>query len=216
MIKAVVFDVYGTLFDVHSVVEKCESYFPTKGKDLSKLWRNKQLEYSFLRQLMGTYETFLTITKEALAYSCESLNLSLEKETEEILIKEYFNLTLYKEVEEVLDALKHKKLAVFSNGSRDMLEPLIANSPLFTKDIVLLSVDDRKVFKPTPMSYQIVLKSLDVSREEVLFVSSNTWDIAGAKNFGFKTAWINRQKQVFDQLGVKPDFEYYDLRGLLN
>ncbi|MFD2213155.1 haloacid dehalogenase type II [Metabacillus endolithicus] len=215
MIKAIVFDVYGTLFNVHSVVEKCNSLYPGKGHELSELWRRKQLEYSFLRQLMGHYETFLTITKESLAYSCKSLSLPYNSEIEEILINEYVNFALYDEVEEVLAALENIKIALYSNGSLDMLKPLIHNSSINKKDIMLVSVDERKEYKPTPMSYQFVLKKLNVEREEVLFVSSNTWDIAGAKHFGFRTAWINRDNRVFDYLGTFPDNEYNNLKGII-
>lgn len=215
-IKVVVFDVYGTLFNVYSLEQQCEKLFPSKGRELCELWRRKQLEYSFLRQLMGTYEPFYTITKDALIYSCKVLDLPYNDVKIQELLDGYSHLKLYEEVEGVLTSLKDKQLAVFSNGSLDMLKPLINESPLKEINIKVLSVDEAKVYKPTPMSYQIVLKQLNASREEVLFVSSNTWDIAGAKNFGFNTAWINRQKVVFDHFGVTSDAEYPDLLGLID
>lgn len=215
-IKVIVFDVYGTLFNVYSVEQQCEKLFPGKGRELCELWRRKQLEYSFLRQLMGTYEPFYTITRNALTYSCRQLELPYNDQKIENLLDGYLHLKLYKEVEYVLKSLEDKQLAVFSNGSLDMLKPLIKESPLKDINLKVISVDEAKVYKPTPMSYQIVLKQLSVNREEVLFVSSNTWDIAGAKNFGFNTAWINRQKIIFDSLGVTSDAEYTDLLGLIN
>ncbi|WP_319005472.1 haloacid dehalogenase type II [Metabacillus litoralis] len=215
-IKVIVFDVYGTLYNVHSVVKKCDELYPGKGKELSELWRRKQLEYSFLRQLMGTYEPFHKITKDALMFSCKALDLPFNEEKTHLLLDAYLHLTLFEEAEQVLSVLKDKQLAVFSNGSLDMLEPLIKESPLKRMDITMISVDEGKVFKPTSMAYQLVLKKLHVSREEVLFVSSNTWDIAGAKNFGFNTAWINREEKVFDHLDVSPDDEYSNLLCLLD
>jgi 2-haloacid dehalogenase len=129
-IKAFVFDVYGTLFDVHSVKKKGDELFAGKGEELSKVWRQKQLEYSFLRQIMGNYESFLTITRDSLRYALHSLELKYSKEHEDALIEEYTKLSHYPETEKVLSQLKHKKLAIFSNGSHDMLDPLIDQSGL--------------------------------------------------------------------------------------
>ncbi|MGR3766238.1 haloacid dehalogenase type II [Rossellomorea sp. NS-SX7] len=215
-IKAFVFDAYGTLFDVHSVIEKCNEMFPGKGKDISGIWRQKQLEYSFLRQLMGRYTTFFEITRDALRYACNEAGAELSNETERELLDSYLKLHHYEETEEVLMKLKSYQTAIFSNGSFDMLSPLVEQSPFASLLDEVLSVDEVKQFKPTPMSYQLVLERLGVRREEVLFMSSNTWDIAGASSFGFYTAWINRQGKGMDELGVKPDYEYGDLRGILN
>lgn len=214
-IKALVFDVYGTLFDVYSVKEKCNELFHGKGEEISILWRQKQLEYSFLRQLMGQYEPFINITKDSLKYAVNKLNLEYNEEKENALLEAYKNLSYYPEVETVLNQMKPKKLAVFSNGSRDMLEPLIQNSglsPLFDE---IISVDDIKQYKPTPASYSYGLKILGLQREEVLFMSSNGWDISGAKNFGFKTAWINRNNLPVEELNLKPHAIYSDLNGIL-
>ncbi|WP_273131296.1 haloacid dehalogenase type II [Bacillus weihaiensis] len=212
----IVFDVYGTLFDVHAVIETCEELFPRKGKQISELWRKKQLEYAFLRQLMGTYEPFSIITKEALHFACESLGVTINQESEDKLLNAYNRLKLFDEVEGVITSIQDRRLAVFSNGPFSMLEPLLEQSALRNKNIMALSVDDKKAFKPTPIAYQWVLSKLNVSREQVLFVSSNTWDIAGAKTFGFETAWVNRQGAVFDKLGVTPDYIIKDLGGLLS
>ncbi|BCB06031.1 haloacid dehalogenase type II [Bacillus sp. KH172YL63] len=213
-IKAFVFDAYGTLFDVHSVIEKCNELFPDKGEEISQVWRQKQLEYSFLRQLMGTYATFFSITKDALHYACVQAEVDLTDEKEKVLLEAYLKLTHYDEVESVLDRLQSYQTAIFSNGSPDMLSPLVDQSPFSHLLDRVLTVNEVKQFKPTPMSYQLVLKELGVKREEVLFMSSNPWDIAGAANFGFNTAWINRQDKVMDELGVKPDYVYKDLTGI--
>jgi 2-haloacid dehalogenase len=214
--KAFVFDAYGTLFDVHSVIEKCNELFPGKGKEISGVWRQKQLEYSFLRQLMGRYGTFLEITRDALQYACKDVGAELSEETEKQLIDSYLKLQHYEETEEVLRKLQPYRTAIFSNGSFDMLTPLINQSPFSRLLDDVLSVDEVKQFKPTPMSYQLILEKMGVRREEVLFMSSNTWDIAGAASFGFHTAWINRQGKEMDELGVKPHYEYGDLSGILD
>ncbi|MCA1055009.1 haloacid dehalogenase type II [Rossellomorea aquimaris] len=214
-IKAFIFDAYGTLFDVHSVMEKCNELFPGKGESISGIWRQKQLEYSFLRQLMGRYTTFREITKDALRYACKEAGAELSRDAEEELMASYLKLKHYDETEEVLEKLKSHQTAIFSNGSFDMLSPLVEQSPFASLLDEVLSVDEIKQFKPTPMSYQLVLDKLGVRREEVLFMSSNTWDIAGASSFGFHTAWINRKGVTMDELGVEPDYEYRDLRGIL-
>lgn len=214
-IKAFVFDAYGTLFDVHSVIEKCNELFPDKGKEISQVWRQKQLEYSFLRQLMGTYTTFHSITRDALHYACVQVGVDLTDDKEKELLDAYQELTHYEEVGGVLGELKSYQTAIFSNGSLDMLSPLVEQSSFGHLLDEVLTVDEVKQFKPTPMAYQLVLKKLGVKREEVLFMSSNPWDIAGAANFGFHTAWINRGDKVMDELGVKPDFVYRDLNGIL-
>jgi 2-haloacid dehalogenase len=215
LIKALVFDVYGTLFDVYSVKEKCDELFDGQGEEISILWRQKQLEYSFLRQLMGQYEPFIDITRDSLKYAVNKLNLEYNQEKELVLLEEYKNLSHYPEVETLLTEMKSKKLAVFSNGSRDMLEPLIQNSGLSSLFDEIISVDDIKQYKPTPASYSYCLKVLGLEREEILFMSSNGWDITGAKNFGFKTAWINRNKLPIEELNQKPHAIYTDLNGIL-
>ncbi|PLT33355.1 haloacid dehalogenase type II [Bacillus sp. V5-8f] len=214
-IKAFIFDVYGTLFDVHSVKEKCDELYGGKGEEISLLWREKQLEYAFLRQLMGRYDTFVNITKDSLKYSLKKLKLEHSIQNEQALIEAYKNLAYYPEVENVLTQLRHKKLSVFSNGSRDMLEPLLHNSGLSSLFDEVISVDDMKQYKPTPASYGHALNILGLEREEVLFMSSNGWDISGARNFGFKTAWINRNNLPVEELNLEPDRIYSDLKGIL-
>ena len=214
-IKALVFDVYGTLFDVNSVKEKCDELYKGHGEEISVSWRQKQLEYFFLRQLMGQYEPFSKITLDALKYTLQKLNLEFSEEEGQVLMEAYTQLEVYPEVERVLNGMKAKKLAVFSNGSRDMLEPLIRNSGLTSLFDEVISVDDIKQYKPTTASYAYALKTLGVRREEVLFMSSNGWDISGAKNFGFQTAWINRAELPVEELGMAPDGIYKDLNGIL-
>ena len=199
---AIVFDAYGTLYDVHSVVQRCESFFPGTGARLSQLWRTKQLEYTWLRTLMGRYVPFSTITREALAYSCEALSLELSVARMEALMAEYNMLAPFPEVPKALQTLKIRK-AILSNGSPDMLEPLVRHSGLALDAV--LSVDEVKLFKPARQVYELAVRRLGVPKERIGFVSSNGWDAMGAKSFGFTVFWINRTGAPVDRLGFEPD-----------
>ena len=198
--EAFVFDAYGTLYDVHSVVQRCESCFPGKGAQLSALWRAKQLEYTWQRSLMQRYVPFSTVTREALAYSCEALKLELSVAQMEALMSEYLNLSVYPEVPATLRKVGSKK-AILSNGSPDILLPLVKNSGLEFDAVI--SVDELKVFKPAPQVYELAVKKLNT--RNIGFVSSNCWDAIGAKSFGFTVYWINRAGAPMDRTGFKPD-----------
>jgi 2-haloacid dehalogenase len=201
-VDALVFDAYGTLYDVHSVAQRCESFFPGAGQRLSQLWRAKQLEYTWLRSLMRRYAPFSVVTREALAYSCEALSLKLGVTQMEALMAEYLMLSPFPEVPAALRSLQGRK-AILSNGSPDMLEPLVRNSKLELDAV--LSVDEVKVFKPAPEVYDIAVRRLKVAKERIGFVSSNGWDAAGAKSFGFQVFWINRAGAPLERLPFKPD-----------
>jgi len=201
-LQALVFDAYGTLFDVHAVIRRCEVFWPGKSAALSQLWRAKQLEYTWQRSLMRQYAPFSRVTQEALEYSCMALQLSLDSSRVEALMQEYRKLEMYPEAALALAKLNVKQ-AILSNGSPDMLDPLVAHSGL--KFDAVLSVDEVKVFKPAPEVYQLAVDRLGVSRESIGFVSSNCWDALGAKSFGFRVFWINRLKAPLDRLGFKPD-----------
>ena len=198
--EAFVFDAYGTLYDVHSVAARCESCWPGKGAQLSQLWRAKQLEYTWQRSLMQRYVPFSTLTREALAYSCEALKLELSVAQMEGLMGEYTNLALYPDVIPTLKALNTRK-AILSNGSPDILLPLVKNSGLQLDAVV--SVDELKIFKPAPQVYELAAQKLRT--KDVGFVSANCWDAMGAKSYGFKVYWINRSSAPIDRLGFQPD-----------
>ena len=202
-LDALVFDAYGTLYDVHSVAQRCEAFFPGKGAALSQLWRAKQLEYTWQRSLMRRYVPFSAVTREALAYGCEALGLELTAERMEALMGEYNMLATYPDVEASLKRFGVKKQAILSNGSPDMLEPLVAHSGL--KLDAVLSVDAVKVFKPAPEVYALAVEKLQVGKDAIGFVSSNCWDALGAKSFGFTVYWINRAGAPLDRLGFRPD-----------
>ena len=197
-----VFDAYGTLFDVHSVARRCEAFWPGKGAALSQLWRGKQLEYTWQRSLMQRYRPFSGVTRDALAYACEALGLELTAERMEALMGEYLMLSMFPEVQATLERLKGKKKAILSNGSPDMLEPLVQQSGL--RFDAVLSVHPLQVFKPAPQVYELVLKKIALPREQIGFVSSNCWDALGASSFGFSACWINRQGAPLDRLGSQP------------
>lgn len=214
-IKAFVFDVYGTLFDVTAIKKECEDLYPGYGEKISQTWRSKQVEYFMLRQLMGNYATLYAITHQALKYTLKENDLPSSEGNEQRLLEAYLHLPLYEEVEGVLAQLKGKNLTVFSNGSHDMLDPLISNAGLADVFDQVLSIDETKQFKPAPVSYQYALEKLGLESQEVLFMSSNGWDVSGAKNFGFQTAWINRKKLPTEELDLEPDYIFDDLNGLL-
>src|SRR5580765_2920218 len=183
MLRALVFDAYGTLFDVHSVQARCETFWPGKGAQLSQTWRAKQLEYTWQRSLMRRYAPFSQVTRDALEYACMSLALSLDELKIETLLREYLRLALYPDVPEAMKKLKSSKCAILSNGSPDMLDPLVAQSGL-SFDAVL-SVDSVKVYKPAPAVYELAVRKLNIPKDQIAFVSSNCWDALGAKFFGF-------------------------------
>ena len=200
-LDALVFDAYGTLFDVHSVMRRCETCWPGKGAALSAAWRAKQLEYTWQRSLMQRYALFSAVTRDALRYSCAALGLRLG-EHEAALMDEYLRLAAFPEVPAALERLPLKR-AILSNGSPDMLEPLVRNSGL--RFDAVLSVDELRVYKPAPQVYELALRRLGVAKEAIGFVSSNCWDAAGAKSFGFTVFWINRANAPVDGLGAAPD-----------
>jgi len=199
---ALVFDAYGTLFDVHSVATRCESFWPGHGSGVSQLWRAKQLEYTWQRSLMRRYVPFSQVTREALAFACESLQLRLDGEQADTLMQGYRMLAAYADVPAALQKLRGKR-AILSNGSPDMLDPLVKHSGL--RFDAVMSVDQLKVFKPAPEVYQLACDRLGVAKEAIGFVSSNCWDALGAKSFGFRVFWINRLKAPLDRLGFQPD-----------
>lgn len=203
-IKALVFDAYGTLFDVHSVIAECDAAFPGKGVALSQLWRTKQLEYTWLRSLMGRYVDFEAVTAAALNTACRMLDLTLDPPTSGRLLGAYRTLALFQEVPTALEQLRGRKLAILSNGSPAMLNAVVRHAGLDRVLDAVISVDGLKIFKPHPSVYALATKAFALEPAEIGFVSSNFWDISGATSFGFKTFWINRTGQIPDELGFSP------------
>jgi 2-haloacid dehalogenase len=191
-IKAVVFDAYGTLFDIQSVASVTEEAFPGYGEIITQVWRIKQLEYTWLRSLMRRYEDFSVITRDSLAYTLRCLGLKHDPAAFESIIDKYLHLELYPDATAALAALRGRKLAILSNGSTGMLNALVRNSGLDRVLDATISIDSQKIFKPSPDAYALIEATLDVPPTDVLFVSSNPWDACGAKAFGLNVAWIER------------------------
>lgn len=202
---ALVFDAYGTLFDVHSVGAEAETIWPGRGAQLSQLWRAKQLEYTWLRSLMGRYEDFAQVTASALGYACAALALPLGEPERARLLDAYLRLATFPEVAAALERLRGVRLAILSNGSPAMLAPVVRNAGLAGLITDVLSVDEARVFKPDPRVYRIAVDRLGVPAEAIGFVSSNGWDAIGARAFGFRTYWVNRSGAPVDRLGFEPD-----------
>lgn len=190
-IKAFVFDAYGTLYDVHSVAEMIETAFPGRGNYITQVWRLKQLEYSWLRSMMGRYEDFAAVSRESLVYTLGTLGLTADERLIAALMDRYDRLDPYPDAREALEALSGYRLAILSNGSPAMLEALVSNTGLDRIEMAI-SVDAKGVYKPDPRAYELVEERLGVKPDEVVFVSSNGFDIAGAKAFGFRVARIER------------------------
>jgi len=205
LIKALVFDAYGTLFDVHSVIALCEELFPGRGAQLSQNWRAKQLEYTWLKSLMERYQDFDKVTEAALKFACKSLKLDCPPQMRQRLMQAYLHLEPYPEVKEALAALSHRKLAILSNGSPRMLKAMVKNNGLGKAFDAIISVDEVKIYKPSPKVYALAPKKLKVKKIEIGFVSSNFWDICGASSFGLRTFWINRGGNPADELGYSPE-----------
>jgi 2-haloacid dehalogenase len=191
-IKAVVFDAYGTLFDIQSVAAVTEQAFPGYGEIITQVWRIKQLEYTWLRSLMRRYEDFSVITRDSLVYTLHSLGLKSDAQVFERIMDKYLHLDLYPDALATLAAMQGRKLAILSNGSPGMLNALVRNSGLDRVLDATISVGSAKIFKPSPDAYALIESTLGVAPTEVLFVSSNPWDACGAKAFGLNVAWIER------------------------
>ncbi len=203
-LKALVFDAYGTLFDVHSVITECEALFPGKGASLSQLWRGKQLEYTWLRSLMGRYADFSAITRAALTTACNMLRLDLSEAAARRLMDAYLVLKAFPDVMDTLTRLHGRKLAILSNGSPAMLNAVVRHAKLDQLLDAVLSVDALRIFKPHPSVYAYAAERLQAPAGAIGFVSSNFFDVAGATSFGFRTFWINRTGAAPDDLGYRP------------
>ena len=204
--KAFIFDAYGTLFDVHSVVEAGRP-LTRDPQALSLLWRQKQLEYTWLRTLMGRYEDFWAVTEAALRFALGRLGIVAGDEAVARLMEAYLSLATFPDVAGALAGLAGTPLGILSNGSPRMLDAAVRSSGLAGTFRHVLSVDAVRAYKPSPTVYELGPRAFGVPAGDILFVSSNAWDVAGAKAFGCRTCWCNRLAAPMDRLGVSPDFE---------
>jgi 2-haloacid dehalogenase len=235
-IRAVVFDAYGTLYDIQSVAYVTEQAFAGYGDIITQIWRIKQLEYTWLRSLMRRYEDFSVVTRESLSYTLKVLGLNNDAPAFERIMEKYLHLDLYPDAAATLAAMQDRKLAILSNGSPAMLSALVRNSGLVLD--ATISVDAQKTFKPSREAYALIESTLGVAPADVLFVSSNPWDACGAKAFGLKVAWIERVtpeamalacikndvvppltmfkaiRTQMDELGLEPDYRIRALAEL--
>jgi 2-haloacid dehalogenase len=202
--RAFVFDAYGTLFDVHSVVAALQEV-TTEAETVSLLWRTKQLEYTWLRSLMGRYVDFWAVTDEALCFALKHHGVQLSPDQQGTILNAYLQLSAYPEVPATLEALAPRPCAILSNGSPRMLDAAVVASGLTGTFAEILSADLVKVYKPDPRVYALAPKALGLSTEAIVFVSSNSFDVMGAKAYGFQVAWINRTNAQADALGLMPD-----------
>lgn len=214
-IRACVFDAYGTLFDVHSSVARHRERAGPRADEMSRLWRQKQLEYSWLRSLMGRHADFWQVTGEALDYALDAYDLS-EPQLRTDLMEAYRSLDCYPEVSDTLQRIRARGLqtAVLSNGSPDMLGAALEASGIGESIDAVYSVETAGIYKPAPVVYQLAVDGLEVPAGQIAFQSSNGWDIAGAAAFGFQTVWINRYAQNRERLPCGPAAELQDLGGL--
>ncbi|MFZ0488022.1 MAG: haloacid dehalogenase type II [Arenicellales bacterium] len=215
-IKACVFDAYGTLFDVHSAVGRYKSRLGEAADAVSALWRTKQLEYTWLRSLMGKHEDFWCVTGDALDYAMDAHNVD-DSALREALMKAYLALDAYPEVKEVLRALREAgyQTAILSNGSPDMLKAAVDSAGINDLLDACLSVEEVGIFKPHPKVYRLAVDRLGVRAGEISFQSSNAWDAVGAATFGMRVAWVNRFGQKRERLTADPQAEIGDLRQLI-
>lgn len=203
-VRAFVFDAYGTLFDVHSVIAACRQV-TADAEALSQLWRAKQLEYTWLRALMGRYQDFWAVTDAALRFALKKMNINLDAQQHNRLLESYLRLDTYPEIPQALARLSQYTLAILSNGSPRMLDAVVEHTGLTRHLARVISVEEVRTYKPSPVVYDLAPKHLGVPREAIVFVSSNSFDVIGAKAFGFRVCWVNRAGAPLDELGYSPD-----------
>ena len=214
--KAVVFDAYGTLFDVNSAAEKCKDKIGAKWEKFANFWRTTQLEYTWLRSLMKKHKNFWDITEDSLDKSMKVFNI--DKKMKNDLLSLYKVLSPYPEVKGVLKDLKNKKLklAILSNGTPDLLNELVESNKLDNLFDDLFSIEEVKIYKPDPSVYELPIKKYKIKSDEITFLSATTWDVSGGGNFGYNSIWVNRHNSVFDILDFKPKNEISNLTQLLD
>ena len=215
-IKAIRFDAYGTLFDVNSAAEKCKEKLGDKWEGFANYWRTTQLEYTWLRSLMRRHKDFWQITEDSLDKSMNFYNIDNSMRSE--LLNLYKVLSPFTEVRDTLKKLKQSnyKLAILSNGTPDLLNELVISNQL--KDIFddIFSVEEVGIFKPDSKVYDLPINKYNIEKNEVLFLSANTWDVSGAGNYGYNTVWVNRNNNIFDKLDFEPIKQISNLSELLD
>ena len=214
--KAIVFDAYGTLFDVNSAAEKCKDKIGDRWEAFANFWRITQLEYTWLRSLMERHKDFWAITEDSLDKSMKVFGIDMNMKDD--LLNLYKILSPYPEVKEVLENLKKKnlKLSILSNGTPALLNELVKSNNLNNLFDDLFSVEEVKVYKPVSKVYDLPVKKYQIKPQEIIFLSANTWDVSGGGNYGYNAVWVNRNKSKFDNLDYQPKNEIDNLSQLLD
>ena len=214
-IKAIIFDAYGTLFDVNSAAERCKGKIGDKWEDFANYWRTTQLEYTWLRSLMNRHKNFWKITEDSLDKSMKFFKIDNSMRND--LLDLYKVLSPFSEVKETLNKLKKKdfKLAILSNGTPSLLGNLVKNNNLENIFDDIFSIEEVGIFKPDSKVYELPVNKYNIKKDEILFLSANTWDVSGGGNYGYNSVWVNRNKNIFDNLDYQPLDEIHDLSELL-
>jgi len=215
-VKAIIFDAYGTLFDVNSAAEKCKDKIGDKWESFANYWRTTQLEYTWLRSLMKRHKNFWQITEDSLDKSMNAFNI--DKSMRDELLDLYKILNTFPEVKDVLKKLKEKnyKLAILSNGTPALLNELVKKNNIENIFDDIFSIEDVGIYKPDSRVYDIPTKKYQIQKNEVAFLSANTWDVSGGGNYGYNAIWVNRNNNIFDNLDYKPKNEVKNLNHLLD
>ena len=215
-IKAIIFDAYGTLFDVNSAAEKCKDKIGDKWEEFANYWRTTQLEYTWLRSLMKRHKDFWQVTEDSLDKAIKAFEIDTSMRNE--LLDLYKTLSPFKEVPGILKSLKERdlKLAILSNGTPALLNQLVKNNNLDNLFDDLFSIEEVGIYKPDYKVYDMPIKKYQIKKNEVAFLSANTWDVSGGGNYGYNSIWVNRNNNVFDNLDYQPQNEIKNLKELLN
>ena len=215
-IKAIIFDAYGTLFDVNSAAEKCKDKIGDKWENFANYWRTTQLEYTWLRSVMNRHKDFWQVTEDSLDKSMQAFKIDSAMRNE--LLDLYKVLSTFPEVKEVLNKLKEKnyKLAILSNGTPFLLNELVKSNNLDNIFDDIFSIEEVKTYKPDPKVYNIPIKKYQIQKNEVAYLSANTWDVSAGGNYGFNPVWVNRNNSIFDNLDYVPKYQVKHLGELLD
>ena len=214
-VKAIIFDAYGTLFDVNSAAEKCKDKIGDKWEGFANFWRTTQLEYTWLRSLMDRHKDFWQVTEDSLDKSIKVFDIDTSMRNE--LLDLYKILSPYKEVPETLRTLREKnfKLAILSNGTPSLLDELVKSNHLDNLFDDIFSIEQVGVYKPSSRVYDLPIKKYNINKSEVAFLSANTWDVSGGGNYGYQSIWVNRNNNIFDNLDFRPKYQITDLNKLI-
>ena len=215
-VKAIIFDAYGTLFDVNSAAEKCKDKIGDKWESFANYWRTTQLEYTWLRSLMNRHRDFWQVTEDSLDKSMKAFKIDNSMRDE--LLNLYKTLSIFPEVKEVLNNLKEKnyKLAILSNGTPSLLNELVKSNNLDSIFADIFSIEEVGIYKPDSRVYDLPIKKYQIQKNEVVFLSANAWDVSGGGNYGYNAVWVNRNNNIFDNLDYQPKHQVKQLGELLD